>query len=114
VSERGAAWRASRRRVAEMLRKELRQIFRDPQLYRILFVAPLVQLLVFGYAVSTDVRHTRTFVVDHDGGTASRELLAAFTANGAFDVVGRSQREDFWILGFGPRTVGDIPPAKRD
>jgi len=93
VSERGAAWRASRRRVAEMLRKELRQIFRDPQLYRILFVAPLVQLLVFGYAVSTDVRHTRTFVVDHDGGAASRELLAAFTANGAFDVVGRSQRE---------------------
>ena len=93
AARRGSAWRASRRRIAEMLRKELRQIFRDPQLYRILFVAPLVQLLVFGYAVSTDVRHTRTFVVDHDGSAASRELLAAFTANGAFDVVGRSQRE---------------------
>ena len=34
------------------------------------------------------------------------------TSSGPF--VGRSQREDFWILGFGPRTVGDIPPAKRD
>jgi hypothetical protein len=34
------------------------------------------------------------------------------TSSGPF--VGRSKREDFWILGFGPRTVGDIPPTKRD
>ena len=57
--------RASALRLSVFLRKELRQVFRDPQLYRILFAAPLVQLLVFGYAVSTDVRHTATAVVDH-------------------------------------------------
>ena len=34
------------------------------------------------------------------------------TSSGPF--VGRSNREDFWILGFGPRTVGDIPPTKRE
>lgn len=34
------------------------------------------------------------------------------TSSGPF--VGRSKREDFWILGFGPRTVGDIAPTKRD
>lgn len=34
------------------------------------------------------------------------------TSSGPF--VGRSEREDFWILGFGPRTVGDIPPAKKE
>jgi hypothetical protein len=37
----------------------------------------------------------------------SGEIL---TSSGPF--VGKTSREDFWILGFGPRTVGDIPPAK--
>ncbi len=72
-------------RVAELLRKELRQIFRDPQLYRILFVAPIVQLIVFGYAVSTDVRHTATFLVDHDRTPQSRRLADALTAGGFSD-----------------------------
>ncbi len=79
-------------RIAEMVKKELRQIARDPRLRRVLFVAPVIQLMVFGYAVSTDVRHTATFVVDQDRSAASRELLDAFTASGYFDVVGRSQR----------------------
>lgn len=79
-------------RIAEMVKKELRQIARDPRLRRLLLVAPVIQLMVFGYAVSTDVRHTATFVVDQDRSAASRELLDAFTASGYFDVVGRSQR----------------------
>lgn len=83
---------ASLERIGEMVKKELRQIARDPRLRRVLFVAPMLQLLVFGYAVSTDVRHTATFVVDQDRSAASRELLDAFTGSGYFDAVGRSQR----------------------
>lgn len=101
-------------RVAEMLRKELRQIFRDPQLYRILFVAPVVQLLMFGYAVSTDVRHTRTFVVDHANDATSRRLVAALTAGGFFDVVGHSDRDADVVeaLDHGRAVVGVVIPPR--
>ena len=79
-------------RVREMVVKEFRQLFRDPRMARILFVAPLLQLVVFGYAVSTEVRGARLFVVDQDGSRAARELVEAFTAGGYFSVVGRSDR----------------------
>jgi drug efflux transport system permease protein len=110
----GAALRFSPTRVVEMLRKELRQIFRDPQLYRILFVAPVVQLLMFGYAVSTDVRHTRTFVVDHAGDAASRRVVEALTAGGFFDVVGRSTRDADVVteLDHGRAIVGLVIPPR--
>ena len=79
-------------RVAGLVRKEFHQILRDWRLARIIFVAPVIQLLIFGYAVSTDVRHTWMFVVDGDRTQASRALVDAFTAGGYFDVVGRSDR----------------------
>ena len=66
-------------RVFEMVRKEFLQIFRDPRLYVVVFVAPVIQLVLFGYAVSTDVRHARTFVVDRDRTAVSRDFLDAFT-----------------------------------
>jgi ABC-2 type transport system permease protein len=79
-------------RVREMLKKELRQIFRDPRLKRMIFIPPLIQLIAFGYAVNTDIKNTATFVVDHDGSQESRELIDAFTSTGYFRVIGRSQR----------------------
>ena len=84
--------RARYARVREMVRKEFRQLFRDPRMARILFVAPIIQLLVFGYAVSTDVRHTTLVVVDQDGSAAARELVEAFTAGEYFRVVLRTPR----------------------
>src|SRR5262245_43868336 len=75
-----------------MVRKEFRQVRRDPRLSRVLFVAPVIQLLAFGYAVSTDVRDVATFVVDDDGTRESRGLVEAFTASGYFRVVGASRR----------------------
>jgi len=79
-------------RVREMVRKELRQMFRDPKMKRIIFAAPVIQLLLFGYAVNTDIRQTRTFVVDHDRTFESRRLQDAFTASGYFHITGRSER----------------------
>ncbi len=84
--------RESAQRVWELVHKEFLQIFRDPRMRRVIFAAPLIQLLIFGYAVSTDVRDTATFVVDHDHSRASRGLLAALTASGYFTIVGRSER----------------------
>ncbi len=79
-------------RVFEIVRKEFLQVLRDPRLVRVIFVAPLIQLMMFGYAVSTDVRNVATFVVDHDHSQASRELVDAFTASGYFRVAGASAR----------------------
>jgi ABC-2 type transport system permease protein len=79
-------------RIFELVRKEFRQVFRDPRLRSVIFVGPMIQLLVFGYAVSTDVRNTATFLVDYDGTPESRELVEAFTASGYFRVVGISRR----------------------
>jgi ABC-2 type transport system permease protein len=82
----------ARTRVLRLLRKELRQIFRDPRMKRIIFIAPVFQLLVFGYAVNTDIRDTPLFVVDHDVTMESRQLVDALTASGYFRVAGRSAR----------------------
>jgi len=79
-------------RVREMVRKELRQLLRDPKTKRIVFVAPVLQLLMFGYAVNTDVRNVRTLVVDHDRTYESRLLQEALTASGYFRVVESSDR----------------------
>jgi ABC-2 type transport system permease protein len=85
-------WGNRAERITVLVRKEFLQIFRDFRLRGMIFVAPIIQLLVFGYAVSTDIRDTATFVVDHDKTRASRELIEAFVASGYFRVVGRSDR----------------------
>lgn len=80
------------RRVLALVRKELRQLFRDPKTKRIVFVSPVIQLVLLGYAVNTDVRNAATFVVDLDRTPASRELVDVLAAGGQFRVVGRSER----------------------
>ncbi len=80
----------SRVRVLRLIRKELRQIFRDPRMKGVIFVAPIIQLIVFGYAVNTDIRETPLFLVSHDHSVEARELVDAMTASGYFRVVGRS------------------------
>jgi ABC-2 type transport system permease protein len=79
-------------RVRALVRKELRQIFRDPRTKRIVFASPIIQLLLFGYAVTTDVRDIRLFVVDHDRSAESRALVSALTSSGYFRLSGSSDR----------------------
>jgi ABC-2 type transport system permease protein len=81
-------------RITRMLIKEFIQIFRDPRMRTVIFVMPLVQTLVFGYAVTTDVTHIPTTILDLDNSRASRELVARFTGSGYFDVVAYVDRED--------------------
>ena len=46
-------------RLGEMVHKELLQVVRDPRLTRMVLLAPVFQLLAFGYVVSTDVRDVK-------------------------------------------------------
>ncbi len=99
-------------RIKEMVRKEFLQLFRDPRMWRVVFMVPVIQLVIFGYAVSTDIHNTATFVVDHDNSRRSRELIDAFTASGYFRIVGRSLRPADLVraLDRGDAIVGiDIP-----
>jgi ABC-2 type transport system permease protein len=74
-------------RLKTMLIKEFIQVFRDPRMRMVIFVIPCFQMLVIGYAVSTDVAHVRTAVYDLDESQESRDLIAAFSQSGYFDVV---------------------------
>ncbi len=74
-------------RIKHMLIKEFIQIGRDPRMKGVIFLMPIIQLLVFGYAVSTDVKHVATTVYDLDNSVASRELIARFVESGYFDIV---------------------------
>lgn len=98
----------SRRRVFEILRKEFRQMFRDPRMKGVVFVSPIIQLLLFGYAVNTDVRHIPTFVVDHDRTPVTRELVNTLSSSGYFRVIGYSDdpKDIASRLDHGTATVG--------
>lgn len=74
-------------RIYRMLVKEFIQVLRDPRMKALIFVMPVIQLIMFGYAVTTDVDHIRTAVCDLDKSPQSRALIERFTASGYFTVV---------------------------
>ncbi len=80
-------------RLKHMLIKEFIQIFRDPRMKAIIFVTPVFQMLIFGYAVNTDVDHVATAVLDMDNSVISREVTARFEHSGYFDIDYRVENE---------------------
>jgi ABC-2 type transport system permease protein len=80
-------------RIRHMLVKEFIQVFRDPKMRGVIFMMPIIQTLVFGYAVTTDVKHVRTAVYDLDHSVASRDLTARFVRSGYFEIVADVTRE---------------------
>jgi ABC-2 type transport system permease protein len=74
-------------RLKRMMIKEFLHVLRDPRMLGVIFGVPIIQTLLFGYVVSTDVTDVPTAVVDSDRSPASRELLAAFTSSRYFRVV---------------------------
>jgi ABC-2 type transport system permease protein len=62
-------------RIYAIIRKEFRQTFRDPRMKSMIFVAPLVQVIIFGYAATTDVNHIPTAVYDLDKGIYRVEIF---------------------------------------
>ncbi|OFW08928.1 MAG: ABC transporter permease [Acidobacteria bacterium RIFCSPLOWO2_02_FULL_59_13] len=83
-----------RERVRHILIKEFIQVFRDPRMRFTIFVPPLMQMILLGYAVTTDVKHVALGVHDLDHTVASRELVARFVGSGYFDVVEHPQNEN--------------------
>jgi len=77
----------SRLRIRELVRKEFIQLFRDRKNRPILALIPLVQLLLFGYVVTTDVRNIQVGWLDQSRTRESRMLMDAFHANKTFRII---------------------------
>lgn len=73
-------------RLRAMTKKEFVQMRRDPATVRLMLVVPLMQLLIFGFAIRTEVRHLPTVVFDQSRSQQSREFIQKLTATDNFAV----------------------------
>jgi ABC-2 type transport system permease protein len=73
-------------RIREMVRKEFIQLFRDRKNRPILIMAPLIQLLVFGYVVNYDIKDIRVALIDRSRTYESRLLSDSFSAGRIFRI----------------------------
>ncbi len=67
-----------------LLRKEFRQIFRDPSIIRVILVMPVIQLLILPWAADYEIKKIKLAVVDLDHSSYSRKLVEKVTASGYF------------------------------
>lgn len=81
------------RRIKAIAVKEVLQIVRDPRSLMIALLIPLLQMFMFGYGVSLDIRHIPICVLDRDGSQSSRELTAHFSASSYFRLQGSVSSE---------------------
>ncbi|MBL7158676.1 MAG: ABC transporter permease [Candidatus Omnitrophica bacterium] len=73
-------------RIAAILKKEFLQVLRDPRMKTIIFISPLMQILIFGYAATMDITHIPSAVYDLDNTNVSREVTRQFSYSQYFDV----------------------------
>src|SRR6185295_6488534 len=73
-------------RILAVLMKEFVQLTRDRLTYAMILMVPVMQLLLFGYAINTQPRHLPMAVLVQDDGPLARSTLAAFVNTGFFDV----------------------------
>jgi ABC-2 type transport system permease protein len=84
--DRGSGAGRAVRTLVNILVKELLQLRRDPKILPILFIAPVIQLTLLGYAATTDIKRVELAVCDLDRTAASRRLVDRFTSSAYFRV----------------------------
>jgi ABC-2 type transport system permease protein len=89
------------RKVGRIIRKEFIQLRRDPRMLFILFISPVLQLILLGYAANLDVKNTPVVFCDLDSSAASRNFISQFPYSGYFTleaVVNRLADIDDYII----------------
>jgi ABC-2 type transport system permease protein len=81
-------------RLLAVARKEMIQLRRDRRSMIFAFVLPLVLLVIFGYAISWDVKNIAAAVLDYDNSSSSRELIDSLESSGYFTVAARVSRPE--------------------
>jgi len=102
------------RRLGAVAWKELVQVRRDRMTMGMMVGIPVMQLLLFGYAINTDVRHIPTVVYDQDNSAESRDLMRRMVATGFYDDIGavRDYGEISLALRTGQARVALIVPRR--
>jgi ABC-2 type transport system permease protein len=72
--------------ILHIIKKEFLQFKRDPRMFQIILIAPVVQLIFLGYAATLDVNIVHTVVYDQDRTYESRKFIGSFTSSGFFKV----------------------------
>lgn len=101
------------KRILSVMQKEFLHILRDRRTMLVMIVLPIAQLLVFGYAVETDVRHMPTLVVDNDRSQTSWQYLEKLGNTSYFDLQGYVDSHDDLIAAIDSNRakVGIVIPA---
>ncbi|HKB78414.1 MAG TPA: ABC transporter permease [Thermoanaerobaculia bacterium] len=81
-------------RFLAMARKEALQLRRDPRSLLLAFAVPVLLLIIFGYAITWDIRDIRTAVLDRDNSARSRELIDHLRSSGYFTITQRLDRPE--------------------
>jgi len=104
------------RRLAAIIIKEFVQLARDRRTLLMALLMPVIQLLLFGYAITTDVEHLPTIVLDQSRSQESRALLQRFTNSRYFDIrkTARNEAEIEREIDHGASRVGIVIPPDYD
>ncbi len=97
-----------------MLRKEFKQIFRTREMIAVIFVVPVIQMLILGFAITNEVKHIKMIIADQDNSRISREVSDAFSNTDRFDIVAREtniRRIESTIHGWHAQIALLIPPG---
>jgi ABC-2 type transport system permease protein len=100
-------------RTLALIRKEFLHILRDRRTLAVMFLMPIVELVFLGYAVTNDIEHLRTAVLDGDKSVASRALIEAYRVSDYFDITFyvESERELEYLVESGQVHAGLIIPV---
>jgi len=95
--------------VLHLVKKEFRQILRDRKMLRMVFMMPIMQLLILGYAATTDLKNIRLTILDQDNSPDSRRLAEAFFQNNLFvhgpAAAGQTEMEEHLFRGRADVTI---------
>src|SRR5215813_9900206 len=81
-------------RLKQMLIKEFIQVLRDKRTRMVLIVPPIVQMLIFGYAATLEIKHVSTAIIDFDNTHESRDFIARIEGSPYFEIKSRTLDRD--------------------
>jgi len=80
--------------ILSILKKEFLHLRRDPRLFPVIFISPILQLVLLGYAANLDVKNIPSVICDMDRSAAGRALIDDFVNSGYFSIEARVERMD--------------------
>jgi ABC-2 type transport system permease protein len=103
-----------RNRLLTLIKKEFIQIRRDRRILPLLLIMPVLQLILLGYAVSSDIKNLATAVCDLDRTPTSRAFADRFSTSGYFDIRYRldDERQIKGLMDAGRVRVGIVIPPR--